>query len=213
MDALPLPSAAVLSYVAKFGAGAIYTFAPPRGCPVLIGAGQDIAGALMASRKSWSADVELAWCRWARDTRACQQLVTLAIGCELRLAARDGQRLTIPVEEAATAVLAAAQRLAIGLTDHAVLLARAQAALAHLDTGIRAANVAGQLKFFNQEYARRRRAAATLGRKFMSYAHACTRLQEVLAGAAAGEQLEGRQIIEQVFGRDGTADRKYKRAR
>lgn len=112
--------------------------------------------------------------------------MNLAVGNDLRRACKHGPRLAVTVAEAETAILAAARRLSIGLTSHADLLERSQAAVTRLDVGIRDATQSGQLKFFNQEYSRRRREAAALGRDFMSYQHACRRLRDVLANLAAG---------------------------
>lgn len=52
LEPLPLPSAAVLGYVARFGAGALYVITQPVGFPVLIGASQHVAEALAAARKA-----------------------------------------------------------------------------------------------------------------------------------------------------------------
>ena len=60
-----------------------------------------------------------------------------------------------------------------------------------IDTTIKAATSSGQLKFFNAEYAKRRREAAAQGREFISYNLAAKRLSVVLAGIAADRAGRG----------------------
>jgi hypothetical protein len=210
IEPLPLPNAAILSYVARWSAGALYVLSQPLGFPVQLGASQDVADALAAARKTWLKGLEppiLARCWWAHDTRACQEVLNLAVGNDLRRAEKVGPRLSVTLAEAEIAILGAAKRLSIGLTPHMAMLARAEAALNQIDTTIKAATSSGQLKFFNAEYAKRRREAAAQGREFISYNVAAKRLQSVLAGIAAdratGAQLNT-AIIEQVFGPPGS---------
>ena len=66
-----------------------------------------------------------------------------------------------------------------------VVLSRATR-LAKINTKLAAAQAAGALQFFNQEYQRRRRQAQAQGKGFMSYATARKRLERVLAGVVAG---------------------------
>ena len=111
IESLPLPSAAVLAYVAKWGAGALYVLSQPIGFPVQLGASQDLGGALTAARVSWSKRLDppiLVRCWWAHDVRACQEVMNLAVGCDLRRAPKEGSRLAATVAEAETAILAAA---------------------------------------------------------------------------------------------------------
>jgi hypothetical protein len=90
-------------------------------------------------------------------------------------------RSTLPVD-----IVAAAQQLDIPLTDHAVAMARAKVAVVRINAVLAAAHDRGDLKFFNNEFHRRRMAARAVGAAFMSYAEAMRRLRRELAGVAAG---------------------------
>jgi hypothetical protein len=80
---------------------------------------------------------------------------------------------------AAAAILHSARKLGVEITPHAV-------AVAKINTKLAAAQAAGALQFFNQEYQRRRRQAQAQGKGFMSYATARGRLENVLSGVVAG---------------------------
>jgi hypothetical protein len=80
---------------------------------------------------------------------------------------------------AAAAILHSARKLGVEITPHAV-------AVAKINTKLAAAQAAGALQFFNQEYQRRRRQAQAQGKGFMSYATARGRLERVLGGVVAG---------------------------
>jgi hypothetical protein len=126
-----------------------------------------------------------AW--WCFDLRTAQQIVTLALASDLRQAKREGPRFAITVSQATVAITAAAGRLHFRLTEHSAVLARAKAAGVDLESKLTAAQDAGQLREFNQEYQRRRLAANTVGRRFISYQEARARLRALLAAAAAGK--------------------------
>jgi hypothetical protein len=87
-------------------------------------------------------------------------------------------------------------RLGVVLTEHAHVVARAEAAATRIARGISAANARGDLQFFNSEYKRRRAQAVTAGRAFMTYGQARARLQKAIAaggphGALTPELIEG----------------------
>ncbi len=84
------------------------------------------------------------------------------------------------------AIVAAARELEIALTEHAAVLARAQAASGRLSSNLEQLRSNGGLQFFNREYARRRFAAEVAGRRFMPYNFALARLRAALALEAAG---------------------------
>ena len=81
------------------------------------------------------------------------------------------------MEGAARAILAAAGRLGVTLTEHTTVMRRAKAAVGELDTCLAAVNAAGMLSFFNREYRVRRLAAHAAGRSFLPYAEAHRRLR------------------------------------
>ena len=119
------------------------------------------------------------------------------MACDLRRITKDGPRLAVTIAEASTAIVAAAGRLHFRLTEHSAVLARAKAAGVDLESKLTAAQDAGQLREFNQEYQRRRLAASTVGRRFISYQEARARLRALLAAAAAG-RFSG-NVIKRVF--------------
>ena len=82
-------------------------------------------------------------------------------------------------------IQAIARRLGVALTEHAIVLTRASAAIERIEAALREAQRRGDLKFFNAEYKRRRAQAAAAGKGFMSYGQARARLQRAIAGAAA----------------------------
>jgi hypothetical protein len=94
------------------------------------------------------------------------------IGCLLR-ATKNGD------------VARAAQKLGVVVTDHEIVLARAEAATTKIQAGMQRAQQAGVLAEFNQEYKTRRLQAFRHGRNFISYKEARNRLQQALAGVAA----------------------------
>jgi hypothetical protein len=174
----------------RFNIGAVYIIAGSAGFPCIIGSGTDLATELAAARKAWPRNIDppiltAAW--WCFDLRTAQQVVTLALASDLRQAKRDGLRFAVTVSEATVAITAAAGRLHFRLTDHAAVLARAKAAGVELESKLTAAQDAGQLREFNQEYQRRRLAAKMAGRRFIGYQEARARLRALLAAAAAGK--------------------------
>ena len=125
---------------------------------------------------------------WTQDRATAHQVVR-AIGEQ-----RPGS-----VEGAVAEIRAAAARVDTVLSEHGVVVARAQAALDQMQEKLSAAQRAGDLKLFNSEYRRRREAARTAGRGFMSYNTAMARLRKLLAGAAAGAPVS--DLVATVFER------------
>jgi hypothetical protein len=195
---LELPDAGVQRYLRRFNIGAVYIVAGTAGFPCIIGSGTDLATELAAAQKLWPKDLVLAAAWWCFDLRTAQQVVTFALASDLRQAKHDGTRFAVTVSQATVAITAAAGRLHFRLTDHAAVLARAKAAGAELESKLTAAQDAGQLREFNQEYQRRRLAAKTIGRRFISYQEARARLRALLAATAA-RKFTG-NVIQRVFG-------------
>jgi hypothetical protein len=89
--------------------------------------------------------------------------------------------------EQALPVLQAAAKLRVRIATHAHTIERATAAVARIEAGLTQAQAAGELKFFNREYQRRRQLAASNGRGFMPYRVARQGLARLIGEAAAGE--------------------------
>jgi hypothetical protein len=92
---------------------------------------------------------------------------------------------------------AIARKLGVTLTEHDVVIVRAQAAAARIESAIAQAMDRGDLKFFNAEYRRRRAEAKRRGQGFMSYSAARERLGRAIASAAAGTMTAG--LLDSVF--------------
>jgi hypothetical protein len=111
-------------------------------------------------------------------------------GAVIRHARKDGSDIQ-----------AIARRLGVALTEHAIVLTRASAAIERIEAALREAQRRGDLQFFNAEYKRRRIAAAAAGQSFMSYGQARTRLHKTIATVAANGGTMTRTLIDSVFGR------------
>ncbi|HLQ90829.1 MAG TPA: hypothetical protein VK148_12420 [Xanthobacteraceae bacterium] len=83
-------------------------------------------------------------------------------------------------------ILAAARALDVVVTEHAVVVERALAAVRKIDADLAQAQRTGLLTEINGEYRRRRLAAAERGERFMRYADVQVRLRRALAETAAG---------------------------
>ena len=213
IDPLALPPA-ILAYVARFSPGATYIICGASGFPCTIGSGSDLGGELIAIRKTWPAQIDapvLAAAWWAVDLRSAQRVVTLALASDLRHATRDGPRFAVTLGEGSKAVCAAAQRLAIPLTEHATLLERAGGAISRIESGIAVAQLSGGLKFFNKAYAEHRRAAVAAGQDFMSYGVACRRLREALGTVASGAPVDNDYLLRSIFGSTARSWKQYPR--
>jgi hypothetical protein len=169
---IELPSRAERDYLGGFGIAAI------RIDPV----GQaSIASPVQLAR------VPAAAVLWARDRCAANEIVTGL-----------GDYRATGVDNAIHEVEAAALRLGVVLSPHAVVMRRAKAATAEITTRLDAAQRAGLLRFVNREYRVRRLAAHAAGQKFMSYGQMQRRLRKALAGAAATGSMP--EIVAIVFG-------------
>ena len=81
-------------------------------------------------------------------------------------------RSTVPID-----IPAAAQQLGIPLTDHAEAVTRARAAVVRINAVLAAAHNRGDLRFFNNEFRRRRMEAQAAGEQLRGahgeYVHLC----------------------------------------
>jgi hypothetical protein len=111
-------------------------------------------------------------------------------GAVIRLARKDGSDIQV-----------VARRLGVAVTEHAIVLKRASAAIERIEAALREAQRRGDLKFFNSEYKRRRGAAVAAGQTLMSYGEARARLHKAVASAAASGGTMTRTLIESVFGK------------
>jgi hypothetical protein len=199
---LELPDSSVRAYLSKFAVGAIYVICGPNGSPCQIGAGFDLAGELAAIRNSWPKDLTppiLAACWWCFDLRTAQQIQTLTVACDLRSARKEGSRFAVNLTEASAAIIAAAGRLHFKLTEHAIVMERIRLTGIALEGKLTAAQNAGVLREFNQEYKRRRIAAQRAGKRYLYYEAARAKLRALLAAAADDRFSSDGDIIRRVF--------------
>jgi hypothetical protein len=94
-------------------------------------------------------------------------------------------------------IVAAARRLDMPVTEHAVVLARATRAAKKIEAGMAWAQRTGVLHQVNSEYRRRRLQAEVRGERFMLYAEVQLRLRKAIVEVAAGGNL--RTLVESVF--------------
>jgi hypothetical protein len=85
------------------------------------------------------------------------------------------------------------------LTEHDVVVERAQAAVAQLNAKLVAAQAKGDLQFFNRAYREYRLACKERGERAMVYGVALAKLRQLMAGAAAGSPAS--DLLRRVFER------------
>jgi hypothetical protein len=137
-------------------------------------------------------------CRWrdgrlgvSRNPKGAEQawwLPAKAAGAVVRAANANGKD-----------VAAAAARLKIPLTAHAVVAQRATEAVGKIDGALTEAQRRGDLAFFNSSYRARRQAAQAAGRTFMPYGQALRRLRIAVASVAANGGAVTRSLMSSVF--------------
>lgn len=202
IEPLTLPDRVAARYFAQFHIAALAIFCPLLGMPCQPVATNDLAEALAAARKAWPRDLAgpiLAQAWWVSGLRSGQQVLSLVLACDLRGHPLDHGRLGVPVAKLSEVITAAAARLQIGLTDYQVGLDRAGQATGALASHLAEAQASGALKIFNQEYARRRRAAQARGLPFPAYSEARRRLIGALGQAAhQGGELDP-AILRDIF--------------
>ena len=96
-------------------------------------------------------------------------------------------------------VAAAAGRLKTPLTDHATVAQLATEAVDRIDCTLKAAQMRGDLAFFNGIYKARRQASQAAGRTFMPYGQALRRLRIAVASVAANGGAVTRSLMSSVF--------------
>lgn len=208
IEPLTLPNLQERSYFWTFGTGLIAVFAPGYDGPCVIAAAPDPGEALHRLRGLTGSGLLFAHGICCSGRIAAQNIVSLAIGSDLRQSRRITTRppfLACSIESAKAAIEAAAGRLQVPLTSYSTALARCAGSVQRIEDALRANN---GLQAFNRYYAARRRAAAARQRpgmghpavvKFMSYTTARARLIALMAEAAA----TGRQVkFAEVFARD-----------
>lgn len=108
--------------------------------------------------------------------------------------------------EATTSDIAAiAAELRTSVTAHAVVVERAERAIAHMDALLAQAKRNGLMSAFNESYRIARRAAADAGKGFMPYSVAHGRFVKALYGVAAGK-LPTRSLIADALGIAGKSE-------
>jgi hypothetical protein len=163
------PSRAVRDYLAGFGLGCI-----------LVRPTSEIQVA-----SNWGR-APIAAVLWVRDQKTAWQVVRAI-----------GEARPSSVEAAITEIRAAAARVDVVLSEHSVVVARAQAAIDQLGSKLSTANANGDLKFFNRAYRQYRLGCLQRGEGAMPYGTAMARLRKLLAGAAAGAPVS--DVVRRVF--------------
>jgi hypothetical protein len=189
---LTLPSHDIADYLEHYGIAAIMVLAPASECPCQFAIGIDVAKAVVEVRRAWPKrrkPLRLAGARWAGSIASASKIRDMLLACDLRRARKVGNAFHIPVTAALAAVDSAALRLDIRLTPYGAAIERARQATGQLDQAIETVQDAGDLKPFNQEYARRRRLAVAAGEPFLTYGQARARLRAILAASASTRSI------------------------
>jgi hypothetical protein len=166
--ALPLPNRRERTYLSAFRIAAVHISVPPSG-PITIGAVHDLARAPPVVVAAW----------WCVDLAIAEAVVDQATGVDLR------GRSARSTDAAAVAIVTAARRMGVRLSEHASVLARARMATKKIAERVEQATAAGDMKFFNLLFQQRRKAAALEGRK-LDYGACRQRFEAALAHVAAG---------------------------
>lgn len=195
------PGRDAVDYLRKFDIAALVVFCPAPAAPCQPVATIDVSEALKRTQKTWPTELEpplLAQAWWVSGIRPAQQVLNLGVACDLRSVSFAHNRLAAPLEIVEAALVAAAARLKITLTDYQTGLDRVGSATATLGGQLDSAQADGVLKPFNIEFQRRRQLAHQNGRRFMSYRQARLRLVALLGHAAARGEI-GPKLLRQVF--------------
>lgn len=172
--ALKLPRGAEREFIAASDIVAIYVVALPSG-PSRVGISRDLLHTLLAIRQRWpGALIPCAY--WTKDkTEArliCREVyASLARGSEglLVASAKTAQRRIENI----------AAHVGIQITEHAVVLQRARAAVGYVEQQIEHAQATGELSWFNRAFREWRLLAKEQGRS-MCYAEARARLRRAM---------------------------------
>jgi hypothetical protein len=126
---------------------------------------------------------------WVADKAAATAVVRAAVSLA-------GDRPT--QQGAVDALFRAAASKSIHLSTHDGVIKRATAAAARLDSSLAAAAAGGRLKQFHGEYRRRRIAASTNGKSFMSFTTAKRRFRRAIVSRLLND-APAANIFDEVF--------------
>ncbi len=126
----------------------------------------------------------------AVDVSAAGRIIVTAnpVGCRSAWWAHTrelAKRVATEARKTDRHIVSAAKRLGITLTEHDTVMQRASARVRRIQEAVDTAEQAGVLKFFNQEYQRRRQAAVAAGKNLPPYTAMRARLRRALAKRAA----------------------------
>jgi hypothetical protein len=125
------------------------------------------------------------------DARYRVRVINLA----MRIAGQKPQRETV-----VAALNQAAKRYNVSLTPHLITIARAMRLSTQLDKILEEMKTNGTLKYFHQEYARRRALRLEQGSGFMNFATAQRRFRSaIIARLVGAETLSDSRLIDSVL--------------
>ena len=190
-----LPEGLGQAYLNAFGVTAI--FVATLDCPPYVGGYHGEAsscchiGVARDLRRAWKAlcgttpNAQLVSVFWTSSRRGADRVASAAV-VELVPDRETTEWLRIGAPDAMRAIAEAALRLAVPLTDHEAVMARATAAAMRLGEATCEAQAEGTLARFNERYRYERLAAKAAGRGFISYGRAVAALQRAILLQAAG---------------------------
>jgi hypothetical protein len=198
IPSIDIPPAPVRVYLSKFPTSMIAAICGPDGSPVQLIASRDF-GDVFHVMRAWPRELapRWAWAAWAIDIGSAQDVMTLALGNDLRGVTRTGSRFNIPLAQAIAALESAATRLGVQLAPHQQVISRAQASVGVLDDALVEAKLNGLMQDFNRAYREARERAKAAGKRFMGYSEAKRRLVAAIGHCkATGQELDWRAVLE-----------------
>jgi hypothetical protein len=171
---LKLPRAAEREYIATSGIVAIYVAALPSG-PTRVAISRDLLHSLLAIRRRWPGTLITSafWLKEKTEARLIVREVHNSFG-------HGSEGLLVANAKAAQRrVENVAAHIGIDLTEHAVVLQRARAAVGYIENRMEELQQAGELSWFNAAYREWRLEAKRHGRH-LCYAAARARLRQAM---------------------------------
>jgi hypothetical protein len=172
----------VKSYLSAVGASAIYVSVFDQ-IPKSVGVARDLDRALTHLRQLMEMPVTFGWIAWSSQQDA---LLAIARMPEIMVRTRDdGVKIPIGLPDIVERIGNLAERSAIVLTPHKIVMERAAALARTVEQVFADLRTSGQLAQFNAAYKRYRASAEANGEKVLPYWKATERLRRVTIQALA----------------------------
>jgi hypothetical protein len=171
---MEIPTNGEREYFRAFGIVALFVAASTSRMPTLIGYTRDLGRSLESIRSRWHWSVDLVYAWWLADEAKAKAIIAM-LNAALPVDAHG--RFDAHADAVAGKIGAAARALDVTLTQHADAMRRVQLAVAKVDSVIDAANVTGDLGWFNRAYRQWRTTAPEDAAMALPYPLARSRLR------------------------------------